>query len=153
MTRRNGGFGGWQGMRRSTDRTWADAAIETHICRGCDEWHHGKKPAACSKCGRMDFESFGSKGEAKWWVRLLARQERGEIAELERQFRIRLLTVHHRTGKPVAWGEYVADFRWLDTATGERVVAECKPGGGMTYESQLKVRCCEAMGIPIEMLT
>lgn len=149
----NRGFGGWQKMHRSTDRTYADKAIAAHICRGCMAWHSGAKPAACTTCGRMDFESFQSQGEAKWWMKLLRRQESGQISGLERQHRIDLLTVHHRTGKPVVFATYVADFRWKDTATGELVVAECKPGAAMTYESQLKIRCVESMGIPIEMLT
>lgn len=149
----NKGFGGWQGMRRSTDRTFADSAIKVHICRGCGEWHEGAKPAVCRACGRLDFDDFPSKGEATAWMKLLRRQEAGQISELERQVRIPLLTVHQRTGKPVEWAVYVCDFRWLDVETGERITAECKPGGGMTYESSLKIRCAEAQGIKITMLT
>lgn len=144
--------GGWAGLRHSTDQTFAKHAISVHICRGCGMWHEGAKPVACT-CGRMDYDSFPSKGEAKTWAKLLQRQRAGLISELERQVRIPLLTVHQRTGKPVEWGTYVADFRWLDLETGERVLAECKPGGRMTYESQLKIRCVEAMGIPVTMLT
>lgn len=146
-------YGGWKGMRRSTDTTFAKQAIAVHVCAGCGLWHEGKKPAACLSCGRLDFESFQSKGEARWWAKLLLRVRGNLIRDLQRQVRIDLLTVHHRTGKPVVWGVYVADFAWTDVETGERVVAECKPGGAMTYESQLKVRCVEAMGLPIEMLT
>lgn len=150
----NGGkSGGWKGFGRSTDQTFAQHAIAVHICRGCGLWHEGKKPAACLSCGRMDFESFQSKGEAKTWAKLVQRQRAGLITELERQIRIPLLTVHHRTGKPVEWAVYIADFRWLDVETGDRILAECKPGGRTTYESQLKIRCVEAMGIPVTMLT
>jgi hypothetical protein len=145
--------GGWKGFGRSTDQTFAKHAIAVHICRGCGLWTTGAKPSACSICGRMDFDDFPSKGEAKAWARLLQREKIGEIAELERQVRIPLLTVHHRTGKPVEWAVYVADFKWLDVASGDRVLAECKPGGRMTYESALKIRCVEAMGIPVTMLT
>lgn len=145
--------GNWKGRYTSKDRTFADRAIETHICRGCLLWHTGKKPAACSACGRMDFESFKSKGEATWWMKLLRRQEAGKIKDLRRQIKIDLLTVHHRTGKPVAWGAYYADFAWTDLETGEKIIAECKPGGDLTYESQLKLRCVEAMGIPVMALT
>lgn len=148
-----GNPGDWRRRYTSKDRTFADKAIAVHICRGCMEWHQGKKPAACRKCGRMDYESFKSIGEAKWWVKLLHRVEAGAIRDLRRQIQIPLLTVHHRTGKPVAWADYYADFAWTDVATGERVIAECKPGGSLTYESQLKLRCVEAMGIPVEALT
>lgn len=147
-----GKSGGWQNFRHSTDQTFAQHAIKVFICRGCGHWHERVKPAACT-CGRMDYDEFPSRGEAKAWMRLRLRVERGEISDLERQVRIPLLTVHHRTGKPVAWGDYVADFRWRDVQTGETVLAECKPGGQMTYESQLKIRCVEAMGIPVTMLT
>lgn len=147
-----GKFGDWKTQRRSTDRTFSVKAKPVHICRGCGNWHTGAKPAACVICGRMDYESFQSTGEAKAWARLVQRVAIGQIRELERQYRIPLLTVHHRTGKPVEWAVYVADFRYFDMASGERKVVECKPGGGMTYESQLKIRCVEAMGIPVEII-
>lgn len=145
--------GAWKGRYTSKDRTFADKAIAVHICRGCGEWHERAKPAACGKCGRMDFDDFPSKGEAMWWVKLLRRQERGEIDQLERQVRIPLVTVHRDTGKPVWFADYIADFRWRDVPTGERITAECKPGGQLTYESQLKLRCVEAAGILVTALT
>lgn len=147
------GGGQWKGRFTSKDRTFANSAIKVHICRGCNEWHEGAKPAACRKCGRMDYDDFPSKGEALWWAKLLRRQELGQIDRLERQVRIPLLTVHHATGKPVWWADYIADFRWRDVPTGGMVWAECKPGGQLTYESQLKLRCVEAMGIPVIALT
>jgi hypothetical protein len=144
--------GGWSGRYTSKDRTFADRAIQVHICRGCGLWMEGAKPTACA-CGRMDYDTFPSKGEARWWMKLRQREQAGLIRELERQVRIPLVTVHHATGKPVWFADYIADFRWLDVATGERVTAECKPGGNLTYESQLKLRCVEAMGIPVTALT
>lgn len=145
----------WNNHRHSTDQTFAQHAIKVYICRGCNNWFERVKPSACDKCGRMDFDDFPSKGEAFTWVKLLRRQERGEIGELERQVSIDLLTVHHRTGKPVKWGRYVADFRWRDLqAEGKpMVIGEAKPGGRLTYESQLKIRCVEAMGIPVEIMS
>jgi hypothetical protein len=144
---------GWSGRYTSKDRTFANKAIPAHICRGCLAWFDGAKPAACKMCGRMDFEDFKSGGEAKWWMKLLRRVDAGVIRDLRREVSIDLLTVNHRTGKPVVWGRYVADFQWVDVKTGNKVVAECKPGGDLTYESQLKLRCVEAMGIPVEALT
>ncbi len=144
--------GGWKGFASSINRSdIAKRAIAVHICRGCAYWSEGKKPAACVACGRMDFDSFQSKSEAKWWVRLLKRQERGHIDQLEKQVRIPLLTVDHATGKPVQFAVFVADFRWREA--GERIVAEVKPAAGMSYDAQLKIRCCEAMGIPVQLLT
>lgn len=145
--------GDWRRIHSRANRTFADKAIEAHICRGCGLWMDGRKPPACPDCGRMDFDSFPSKGEAKAWMKLRRREINGEIDQLERQVQIPLLTVHHETGKPVRWGTYVADFRWRDVATGQRVTAECKPGGAMTYEAELKIRCVEAQGIPVEILT
>lgn len=145
--------GDWRRFGHSTDQTFAQHAIEVHICCGCMQWHEGKKPDACRQCGRMDFWDFPSKGEALWWPRLLQRQERGEIADLERQVRIRLIACRQDDGKPVDSGVvYIADFRWRDVKTGERVTAEVKPGGRMTYESQIKIRWAESMGIRITML-
>lgn len=100
----------------------------------------------------MDFRHFHSKSEAKRWAALRLMEEQGLIRELETQVRIPLLTVNHQTGKPVEWAVFVADFRYLNER-GERIVEEYKPSGGLTYESQLKIRCCEAMGIPVTIVS
>lgn len=157
---RNAGF---KSMRYSTDRTFADKAKPVYICRNCETWHdpiwHDRakrmgEPHFCKQCGRVgDFEYFQSSGEAKWWVRLLRRQEDGLIRELERQYRIPLIACHKDTGKPVAFGDYYADFRFYDVANGKRVIAECKPGAELTYESRIKIGCAIAMGYEIEFLT
>jgi hypothetical protein len=144
--------GDWRKLGHSTDRTFANKAIQVHICV-CSNWMEGKKPTACPICGRMDFSTFPSKGEARTWMKLRQREAVGLIKDLERQIPIDLLTVNIRTGKPVVFGRYIADFRWLDVETGERITAECKPGGAMTYETSIKLRCLEKMGITIEVLT
>lgn len=150
--RYGGNSGGWRRTGGNLNRSdIAKVAIKVHICRGCQLWHDGPKPAACLSCGRMDFDTFHSKSEAKWWVRLLQRQARGHIDQLEKQVRIPLLTVDHATGKPVEFAVFVADFRWREAGT--RRVGEVKPASGMSYDAQLKIRCCEAMGIPVEILT
>jgi hypothetical protein len=148
-----GKSGGWKGRGNLERSAIRGMAVTVHICSGCGLWHEGKKPPACLACGRMDFITFGSKGEAKMFARLEQRQRVGMISELERQVRIPLLTVHHATGKPVEFATYVADFRWRDCRTGDRIVAEFKPRAGMSYDASLKIRCCEAMGIPVEILT
>jgi hypothetical protein len=162
VTKKGGAFGGWQRSRMVERSAIKGMAKEVWICRACGEWNgarwdkvKGKSlpPPECSVCGRMDFEHFQSEGEAKYWMRLVRRQEDGIIAELERQYRIPLLTVHHATGKPVWWADMVADFRWLDVKTGQRIVAEYKPRDLMSYDAQLKIRCAEAMGIPIEIVS
>lgn len=153
--------GGWKGMASSKDTTWAVKAKAVFICNACGLWHEVRydpvakrdlPPPACAKCGRMDFTHFHSKTEAKRWETLRLMERDGDISELETQVRIPLLTVHHRTGKPVEWGTFVADFRYLNRR-GERILEEVKPRVGMTYESQLKIRCIEAMGIPVTLFT
>ena len=156
-----GKFGGWKGRSTSKDTTWATKAKAVYICNACGLWHEvrydpvAKKdlpPAACMRCGRLDFTHFHSKTEAKRWETLRLMVRAGEISELETQYRIDLLTVDLRTGKPVKWGTAVMDFRYLNKK-GERVVEEVKPSAGLTYESQLKIRCVEAMGIPVTFFT
>lgn len=154
---------GYKSLRFSTDRTFADKAKPVYICKACREWHdpvwHARldrsgEPPMCRKCGRIaNFDYFQSTGEAKWWMKLLRRQDDGLIRELERQYKIPLLACHRETGKPVAFGDYYADFRYFDVERDKRVIAECKPGGEMTYESRIKIACVEAMGVEIEFLT
>lgn len=156
-----GKFGGWKKFQTSKDTTWAAKAKATYICKGCGLWHEvrfdpvaGKDlpPPACLQCGRMDFVHFHSKTEARRWETLRRDEADGYISELETQYRIDLLTVDLRTGKPVKWGVMVIDFRYINGA-GARVYEEVKPRDGLTYESQLKIRCVEAMGIPVTIFT
>lgn len=157
-----GRTGGWKGRGRIERGAIAAMAHPVYICRGCGLWNEPRwdavkskpmPPPACLGCHRMDFDFFRSKGEAKYWAKLQQRQRAGLIEELEREVRIPLLTVDHRTGKPVEWATYVADFRYRDLESGDRKVEEFKPSGGMSYDAQLKIRCCEAMGIPVAIVT
>lgn len=153
--------GGWRKFNASVSRSDIKAMAKVvYVCRGCDVWNRPRwdavkdkelPPANCISCGRMDFDLFQSESEARAWARLKLRARIGEISELERQVRIPLLTVNHSTGKPVEWATFVADFRYVEA--GVRKLVECKPAGVMSYDAQLKIRCCEAMGIPVEIIS
>lgn len=156
-----GKAGGWKnyGKGKTLERSAIKGMAKVvYVCRGCGAWNRptwdkvkekSLPPKACisSKCGRMDFDYFQSEGEAMAWARLLLRQSAKEISEVERQVRIPLLAFNPATGKPVEFAVYVADFRWLED--GRRWVGEYKPDDGMSKDAELKIRCVEAMGIPV----
>lgn len=152
-------FGGWKGRHVSTDTTFAAKARAVWICRGCHHWNRAtfdpvkktdKPPHACEKCGRMDFDHFHSGGEAGRWVQLRRKEDAGRIKDLQTQFPVRLLACNIDTGDAVEFAVLYVDFRYFDVDRGERILEEYKPAAGLTYESQLKIRCAEAMGVPIE---
>lgn len=127
-------------------------AIVVFSCRGCGLWVERPNsgpikgaPAQCQSCGRMDFDRFDSKTEAKRWATLRLLERAGEITDLQRQVRFPLLTIHDRTGKPVKIGEYVADFVHRDVKTGELVIEDSK-GGAISPEAALKLRIMEHSG-------
>lgn len=93
----------------------------------------------------MDFDRFDSKTEAKRWASLRLQERAGEIADLQRQIRFPLLTIDERTGKPVKFAEYVADFRYRIISTGEVVIDDSK-GGAISPDAALKLRIMEASG-------
>lgn len=162
MARGFGGHkGGWKSMGQISRQDIKSLAKVVYVCRGCQCWNEPRfdqikdkhmPPPSCMRCGRMDFDYFQSKGEARWYAGLLLRQKVGEISEVQRQVRIPLLTVDLDTGKPKEWAVFVADASFLDDK-GRRIVGEYKPAGGMSYDAQLKIRCCEAMGIPVTIFT
>ena len=127
-------------------------AIKVWICCGCGLWHERAKPSQCfdKTCGRMDFDYFDSKGEALHWANLLLRQKAGEISDLERQVRMKLMTIG-TNGLPVKWAEMVVDFGFIQD--GKRRLLDYKPSVGTDYAAQLKIRCLLAMGIKVELVT
>lgn len=142
----------WTGFRRDSGANIGKLTIVIYTCEKCGLWHERPKagdlkgpPAQCTSCGWLGFERFDSKAEAMRWAALKLQQRGGFIKELERQVRFDLLTIHHATGKPVAWGTYVADFRYRITETGEQVI-EDKKGSSITPDAAIKLRVMEASG-------
>lgn len=68
----------------------------------------------------VDGIAFHSKRESKRWMDLLLLVRAGEISSLERQIWVDL----HVNGKSI--GRWVADFRYLDRATGKYIYEDCK---------------------------
>lgn len=141
-------------MGRVNGSDAAKRARKVFVCRGCGLWHYDKKPAQClaKTCGRLDFDMFDSIGEAKRWARLQLLQQVGEISELRRQVPFALMTVG-RAGLAVKWAEYVADFVYVETATGQQVIGDHKPVAGMSPDAALKIRCMAAQGLPVTIFT
>lgn len=142
----------WRRFHQQGGADIAKRSIVVFVCRGCGLWHERPNagptkgaPAQCQSCGRMDFDRFDSKTEAKRWAALRLQERAGEITDLQRQVRFPLLTVDERTGKPVKFGEYVADFRYRIIATGEVVIDDSK-GGAISPDAALKLRIMEASG-------
>ena len=84
---------------------------------------------------------FDSTKEARRWEQLLMLQKAGKIASLQRQVKYELLPAQYETyerfskkGKKLKDGhrlverkvEYVADFTYTDTETGQNVVEDAK---------------------------
>lgn len=70
----------------------------------------------------IDGITFASKKEARRYVELKLLRRSGAISELELQPRYQF-PIKYKSGRAVT---YVADFRYLDNRTGERVVEDVK---------------------------
>lgn len=90
---------------------------------------HEQKPKR-SKYGNVkitvDGHRFDSKREADHWLMLRARQELGEIRELNRQIAYPLLCPSPDWLSHAEVCVYRADFVWIDTRTGDRHVEDAK---------------------------
>lgn len=142
----------WRSYGRASGADIAKLAIVVYLCEKCGLWHERPNagvlrgpPSACNSCGWLGFTRFDSKKEAQRWAALLLQVRAGVVADLERQIRCDLLTIHHATGKPVKFGTYVADFRYRIVETGE-VVTEDVKGGAISPDAALKLRIMEASG-------
>lgn len=142
----------WRGFSQQGGADIGRRAIVVYVCRGCGLWSERPNggptkgaPAQCLSCGRMDFDRFDSKTEAQHWAKLRLRERAGQLTELRRQVRYPLLTIDERTGKPVKFGEYVADFVYRDQPSNELIIADSK-GGAISPEAALKLRIMEASG-------
>ncbi len=138
---------GWRKLGRASGSAVGKIAVRVYVCRGCGVHHRGTKPAQCH-CGRMDFTSFDSQGEANTWAKLEMMEKAGKISNLQRQVRFPLMA-HRADGLGVKVGEYIADYVYEEK--GEIVIADFK--GAMTDVAALKLRWMESMGLPVRILT
>jgi hypothetical protein len=81
-------------------------------------WNGHSKYGA--KATTIDGHRFHSKKEADTYILLRHLEKVGEILDLELQPRFQL----HANGKMI--GSYIADFRYVVTSTGEKVVQDVK---------------------------
>ena len=131
--------------------------VHVYICRSCQGWNNGKKPAQCDQCGSLQFIHFPSKAEAKRYGELMLEQRAGLISDLETQPRFPLNAVRFSTNQqePKHWvikiGSYVADFKYH--RHGEGIIIEDVKGGADTPLSAWKRKHAEAQyGIKIEIV-
>lgn len=78
---------------------------------------------------------FDSKREYRYYRKLLLRLKTGEIGQLERQVKYVLIEAQEGQRKC----EYWADFRWIETATGETVVCDAKGMKTEVYKIKKKL--------------
>lgn len=75
----------------------------------------------------VDGIQFPSKLEAARYQQLKLLERAGQITDLELQPRFELIPKQRRDdGKPERACEYVADFQYTDTATGQTVIEDAK---------------------------
>jgi hypothetical protein len=137
----------WRKFGRINGSDLGRMAIKVFICQSCGAWFEGKAPAQCD-CGRLAFDRFDSKTEAKRWAQLRLLERAGHISELRRQVPFPLLTVG-REGLAVKFATYVADFVYVEN--GQRITEDSKAKAGISPESALKLRCMEAAGYPVRL--
>ena len=100
----------------------------------------------------VDGIRFDSRKEARRYERLKILAIAGEITALELQpaFPLTVLELWRPDGRLVDVGVYHADFRYVETRSGEVVIEEIKSGPTKTTAYRLRKRIVEAMyGITI----
>lgn len=147
--------GGFRSLGRASGAALGRIAVRVYVCRGCGVQHKGVKvgdkvrpPLQCLGCGRMDFDSFDSTGEAGHWAELLIKERVGLISDLRRQVRFDLMTVDEN-GRPKKVAQYVADYVFV--RDGKLTIRDYK--GAITDVAALKLRWMAAMGMPVEIVT
>ncbi len=118
-----------------------------YYCPECDVFHDGKHKCKRHKYNAtpqvVDGERFDSTREMVRWRELQLRERDGEIQNLQRQVTYLLEVNGHLVGK------YIADYRYIDVATGQQVVEDCK--GYKTQIYQIKRKLMAAIyGIDIK---
>jgi hypothetical protein len=128
-------------------------ARKVWVCDRCGLWHYDK-PDGCKACGVLaTFQFFHSEGEAKRWARLLMLVRAGEVRNVRRQVTFPLMTIGPKG--PIEWAKLVADFTY-DEKDGDDwvpIVEDYKAVAGMSPDAALKIRCLEAQGIFVRIVT
>lgn len=140
----------FRGLGRASGKAVGAIAIKVYVCHGCGLEHKGDRPAQCKSCGRMDFAKYDSVGEAGRYAALLLRVRAGLISNLETQVRFPLMTIGPDR-LPVKVATYIADFVYIRTEDGARVIEDFK--GAMTDVAALKLRWMAAQGQPVQIIT
>lgn len=153
-------WGGKQtkGFRRASGAQIGAIAVKVYVCRGCGLQHRPEapisggtklqKPVSCKSCGRMDFSTFDSMGEANRWAQLHLKVVAGMISELQMQVHFDLLAPGPN-GMNAKVGEYWADFVYM--RDGVRVIEDFK--GAITDLAAWKLRHMAAQGMPVTIVT
>lgn len=154
--------GAWKRTGRLNGSDAGRMAKPVWLCSACRCWHDDRdaagrliKPAQCKFCHRMEFDYFHSSGEAATWGKLHQRIKAKELRNLRRQVPFDLMTIG-RGGLACKWAEMVADFTFDELQADGGwlfVVADYKPSEGISPDSALKLRCLEAMGTPVRLIT
>lgn len=144
----------WQRMGRLNGSDAAAMARKVWVCDRCGLWHYDK-PDGCKTCGILaTFQFFHSEGEAKRWARLLMLVRAGEVRDVRRQVPFALMTIGPN-GLPVEWAKLIADFTY-DEKDGDEwvpIVEDYKPVAGPSPDAALKIRCLEAQGVRVRVMT
>lgn len=109
-----------------------------------------KRVKGARRC-EYDGITFSSHLERRHYIGLLARAKAGEIRDIELQVPIVLMghcgPIKTKTGQDML---YVADFVFVDCASGEEIVADAK--GYQTDISKIKLAILAAQGIDVVLL-
>lgn len=90
-------------------------------------YYHGQNNKYRAEKVIVDGKTFDSRKEARRYRELLLLQKAGAIRDIECQKRYRLIPTQRKDGKVVERPvDYVADFVYIDTATGQLVVEDTK---------------------------
>lgn len=154
--------GAWKRMGRVNGSDAGKIAKPVWLCAACRCWHddrdaRGKliKPLRCKFCDRGEFDYFHSSGEAAAWGKLHQRARANEIRNLARQVPFDLMTIG-REGLARKWAEIILDFKFDEEqpdGTWLTIYCDYKPSEGMAPDAALKIRCLEAMGTPVRIIT
>lgn len=118
---------------------------------------HGKTGAKCPRCHTPSIRVFDSAAEFTYANELRLLQNLGHISDLNYQVKYDLHAFNHETSEPKRVTSYIADFVYVDTATGLPVVVDVKGGNSHTVvvspEAKMKMAWMKAeYGIDVQII-